>query len=169
MLLYTIYIVYMLVVQVHLVVKSYMPPCPFSSCNVLLMLMLLTLSFYFVLLLSFILFIFFVLLLLIICFIAIFLSCSCWWYYNIYIFCYPQPPTLLPCLHVLCNATYIRGSVNLFMEATSCPKLCNNFFFPLSNIETLFNNIQFQATTTLYTLFTFFCETWIWIVKFGFA
>jgi hypothetical protein len=42
-------------------------------------------------------------------------------------------------------------------------------FFPLSNIETLFNNIQFQATTTFYTLFTFFCETRIGLVKFGFA
>ncbi len=68
--------------------------------------------FIFVLLLSFILFIFFVLLLLIIYSTAIFLSCSGWWYYNIYIFCYPQPPTLLPSLHVLCNATYIRGSMN---------------------------------------------------------
>ncbi len=34
------------VAQVHLVLKSYVPPCSFSSCNVLFMLMLLTLLFY---------------------------------------------------------------------------------------------------------------------------
>ncbi len=32
--------------QVHLVLKPYVPPCSFSSCNFLLMLMLLTLSFF---------------------------------------------------------------------------------------------------------------------------
>lgn len=92
-----------------------------------------------VLLLSFNLFIFFVLLQFIICLLLFVLSCSCWWYYNIYIFCYPQPPTLLLGLHILCNATYIRGSMKLFMclhkEATSCPKLCNNFFSPLTTLK----------------------------------
>ncbi len=58
------------VAQVHLVLKSYVPPCSFSSCNVLLILMLSPCHFILVLLLLFNLLIFFVLLQLVIRLIA---------------------------------------------------------------------------------------------------